>query len=440
MDLLKSDIKKVYFKYLAAAFGGTLISSIYSTVDMAVVGQYQGPNGSAALAVVAPIWNIIFSLGMLTGIGGSILYSTAKGQGGDGKKENEYFTIALGGTFVLAALCWAAVVFFQEPMLRMFGASDEILPIAKNYIKPILFIIPLFLITQMLSAFLRNDNSPTLTTIATLSGGIFNIFGDYFFVFGLDLGAFGAGLATAFGAVITFSVTLLHFFSKRNTLKIVKVENVFTKLENIVALGFSSFFIDVAMGVMTTLFNRQIMKYLGTDALAVYGVIVNVSTLAQCCAYSIGNAAQPIISINFGAKQYDRIKKIVKYSLGTCAVFAAVWTGMCMLAPQTIIKVFMTPTQRVLDIAPKIIRTYTISFMMLPFNIFSTYYFQSVMKAKLSFLVSVLRGAIISGSLVMLLPVTMGINSIWLAMPITEAIILCFVIRNMSKHMKTVLV
>lgn len=99
---LNGNIKKLYFKYLAAAFGSTLISSIYSTVDMAMVGQYHGPEGTAALAVVAPIWNIIYSLGLLMGIGGSVLFSTIRGKGDtQTRQSNEYFTVSVIGSAVL---------------------------------------------------------------------------------------------------------------------------------------------------------------------------------------------------------------------------------------------------------------------------------------------------------------------------------------------------
>ena len=97
MDLLNSKIKTLYFKYLFAAFGGTLISSIYSIVDMAMVGQYQGPDGTAELAVIAPIWKVIYSLGLLVGIGGSVIFSTKLGEGRSGSGENQYFTAAAIG-------------------------------------------------------------------------------------------------------------------------------------------------------------------------------------------------------------------------------------------------------------------------------------------------------------------------------------------------------
>lgn len=181
-------------------------------------GQYQGPEGTAALAIVAPVWNIIYSLGLLTGIGGSVLLSAARGAGRQ-KEGDEYFTAALAGTVFFAAVSWLAIAFFDAPLLRLFGARDALLPLAQQYLLPVKFVVPLFLFNQMLAAFLRNDGEPGLATAAVLAGGVFNVFGDYFFVFTCDMGVFGAGLATAIGSGITFTVMLSHFFSRRCTLR-----------------------------------------------------------------------------------------------------------------------------------------------------------------------------------------------------------------------------
>ncbi len=434
MDFLQEKVKTLYFKYLAAAFGSALISSIYSIVDMAMVGQYHGPDGSAALAVVAPVWNIIYSFGLLMGIGGSVIFSTIRGrEQGQERKSNEYFTASVIGSVILAAVIWLLIIFFDRELLMMFGAQGNSLTIGLEYVAPIKYAIPLFLFNQMLAAYLRNDKNPALATGAVLAGGIFNVYGDYFFVFTCDMGAYGAGLATAIGSAITFIVMMTHFFMKKNMLKLVKPAQLPRKLKEITVTGFSTFFIDVAMGILTILFNRQIMNYLGNDALAVYGVIVNISTLAQCCTYSVGQASQPIISTNFGAGRGDRIRRTLKYALGTAAVFSLFWTVLCMAAPNLFIRIFMSPTPEVLEIAPGIMRCYCSSFILLPLNIFSTYYFQALMKPKAAFIVSVARGFVLSGILIYLLPAAAGADSIWFAMPITELAVAIYVICEMVK-------
>lgn len=399
MDLLRGRISAIYFRYLGAAFGSAMISSIYGIVDMAIVGQYQGPDGTAALAVVAPVWNIIYSLGLLAGIGGGVLFSVARGQGGTGGS----------------------------------GADETLLPLARQYLWPVKFAVPVFIFNQMLAAFLRNDGSPGLATAAVLFGGLFNVAGDYFFVFTMDMGIMGAGLATAIGAALTLAAMLGHFFSKRNTLRLVRPRNLFIKLRKITVTGFSTFFIDIAMGILTVLFNRQIMRYSGTEALAVYGVIVNISTVVQCCAYSIGQASQPIISINFGAGRWGRIRATLRYALATAAFFSIAWTAAALAFPNGFIRIFMAPTEMVLSIAPFIIRCYGLSFLLLPLNIFSTYYFQSLMRPEISFFVSVSRGMLVSGLLILFLPAAAGARALWLAMPVTELLVSAAVVYYMIR-------
>ncbi len=436
MNFLHGEIRPLYFKYLATAFGSALITSVYSIVDMAMVGQYHGPDGTAALAVVAPIWNIIYSLGLLMGIGGSVIFSTLKGKA-DKKteNENEYFSAAVIGAIILSIITWIVIIFFDRELLIFFGAENALLYLAETYLIPIKFVVPCFLFVQMLAAFLRNDKNPTLATVGVLSGGIFNIFGDYIFVFVFDMGIFGAGLATTIGSVISCIVMLTHFLSKRNSLALVKPTKVFHKLKEISITGFSTFFIDVAMGILTILFNRQIMKYLGTNALSVYGIIVNVSTFVQCCAYSVGQASQPIISVNYGAKFGTRIKETLKYSIYSVIFFSLLWTLLSLLVPNMFVRIFMTPTKEILKIAPAIIRCYGLSFLLLPINIFSTYYFQALLKPKASFIISVSRGLVISSVLIFILPLTNG-NNIWLTMPFTEMIVAIFAIVTMVRYTK----
>ncbi len=435
MDLLGGKIKSLYCKYLSAAFGSALISCIYGVVDMAMVGQYHGPNGTAALAVVAPVWNVIYSLGLLMGIGGSVIFSTKRGSNAckDGS-EMQYFTAAVIGSAALAMLSWLGILCFERPVLMFFGADETLLTMAETYMKPVLAAFPTFLFNQMLAAFLRNDNDPGLATAGVLAGGIFNMFGDYFFVFTCDMGILGAGLATAIGSVITFVVLLTHFVKKTNTLRLVKVPQLMRKLKEISITGFSSFFIDVAMGILTVLFNRQIMQYLGTNALAIYGPIINVSTFVQCCAYSVGQAAQPIISTNYGAGKGSRIRETLRYALWTSAFFGVVWTAISLAVPEMYIRIFMTPTDEILAMAPAIIRAYALSFLLLPFNIYSTYYFQAIMKPTAAFVVSVARGLVISGALILVLPLVASADAIWYAMPITEVMVMLYAAWKMKQY------
>lgn len=255
MDFLNDRIKPIYLKYLAAAFGSAMITSVYSIVDMAMVGQYHGLEGTAAVI----------------------------------------------GAVALAVLAWITIWSCERPIKWVF---------------------PLFLFNQMLAAFLRNDRNPVLATLGVLLGGAFNVFGDYFFVFVCDMGIHGAGLATALGS-------------------------------------------------------------------AIYGPIINVSTFVQCCAYSVGQAAQPIISTNYGAGKGGQIRQTLRLALWTSAFFGVFWTALSLACPNLYIRIFMSPTEEILAMAPAIVRTYAVSFLLL-------------------------------------LPVVVSADALWLAMPVTELLVICY--------------
>lgn len=440
MDFINGNLKKIYFNFLLASFGSTLISMIYGIVDMAMVGRYEGPDATAALACFSPVWNIVYSIGLLTGIGGAVLYSNALGKG-EKEKANGFFTLAVVLTAVIISVFWIAVIFFDEPILRLFGADDTLLPYAQRYLFPLKFCLPVFTFTAMLSSFIRNDCRPRLATVAVLSGGVFNVFGDWFFVFALNLGVTGAGIATSIGAVITLAVLLSHFFSKKNTLKFNGRFSLVKDAFGILSTGFPSFFIDIAMGIFTIFVNNQIMRYLGKAELSIYSVVIQLFTFTQCCAYSVGQATQPIMSVNFGAGKGDRVKKCLIYAFISALSIGIFWTVLSMSIPNVFVNIFMKPTDEILSKAPFAIRSYAISFILLSLNVTSTYYFQSILKQLDSFIVSLMRGLVVNGILIFALPAVFGGNLIWFVMPLTELITFAYVLtrvittsRNLKKN------
>lgn len=437
MNLLTDNLKKIYTKYLLASFGGAILQSVYGIVDMIVVGKYHGSDGSAAMALIAPIWNVIYSLGLLTGIGASILFSVSRSsEGKDKDKANGFFTSGLILTSIISVVVWILIFTCEDSFLRLLRADDTLFALAKQYLIPVKFAAPVFLFMQFMSAFLRNDNNPVLSTKAVVAGGVFNVFGDIFFVFGLDMGILGAGLATCLGATISLSVMLLHFRSNVNTLRLVKPRRLFYCFRRISTLGFSTFFIDLAVGLLTIIINIQVMKNFGSATLAVFGIIINVAIFVQCCGYGVGQASQPILSVNYGAGKMDRVRKLFYYNVITTAVISAVWVGLCMAFPQAFIYIFMKPDDAVLQIGPSIIRTYSLAFIFVPFNIYTTYFYQSILKPHIAFVVSLARGLVLSGLLIVVLPMLFVKDSIWLAIPLTEAIVFIYIVIKDIKYLR----
>lgn len=430
--ILQGKEKPLYLKYLVAASGSAMVACIFGTVDGIMIGRYHGPSGSASIAVFNPLWALIFCLALLCGIGGSVLFANNRGRG-DEKTAQQYFTLSLIYGAVLSAAAMIGIWVFQDQIFRLCGADDELMHLCKLYLRPIIYCVPSCIFSTILSSFLRNDSNPNLATVAVIIGGVFNCFGDYFCIFTLDLGIYGAGIATAIGQFIPVLIMLTHFLRKKNTLRIVKPDRPLHKLGRISVNGFSTAINDFAVGVINILFNRQIMTHLGTSALAVYGVLACVTAFAQCLAYGTGQASQPLISQNYGAKNYGRIRKFFKYGILTCTVMGAFWVAVTMIFPVATVKMFMKPTAEVIKTAPAIIRAYGVSYLLLPFNIFATYYFQSVMQPRISMAASFLRGIVISGALVVILPRLFTPDSIWYSMLITELIVAVFCIYYMRK-------
>lgn len=245
-----------------------------------------------------------------------------------------------------------------------------------------------------------------------------------------------AGLATALGSVISVLIMLTHFFSKKNTLKFSFNKDTKNCILPIVQNGFSTFIVDVTMGFLTIIFNNLILLYLNDNALAVYAVIIDVSKIVQCSAYGIGQAVQSIISSNFGTKNGERVKEMLKLNIITSFVLGLICTLIVIAILNLIINVFMSPIEEVLAIVPRIMRIYAISFILLPYNVYATYYFQAILKEKVSIVISLARGIVLSGIILILLPLVFGGNAIWWTMPITELIFAIYVTIKIAKTLR----
>lgn len=427
-----SSVKKNYFKYIGSCIGSSIIASVYAFVDCIMVGQYEGPNGTAVLAVIMPIWTLIYAIGWMFGIGGAVLMSHARGDG-DKHRGDVVFTVANIVGIVVALITWVVMVVWCEELLVMFGADQELLPLAMKYMKWINVVMPLFTIGQIWCCFIRNDGRPQKALLAVLCGGVFNVIGDYVLVFVVDMGIEGAGLATALGQVLASIVLVVNLFSKKSNLKFVKPTRVLYFTRRILTTGFATFVTDVAIGILAILFNNQIMNYFGADALAVYGVIINFTAFVQSVSYGVGQSSQPLMASNYGAKNIPCVRYAGKLGWMSAMVIGVVMLAVVEIFPLQITRLFMSTTPEVEAIAPSIIRLYGLSYLLLPLNIFATYYCQSLLKARSSLFISLFRGLLFSGAMVYLLPLLFGKQLLWWAITITELVTLAIAIA-LSLH------
>lgn len=435
MDLLNGNLNKIYFKYLFSSLGSSIICSIYSTVDMVCIGQYAGPDGSAALSVVTPVWSVMLSLGLLLGIGGAVCAGVARGRN-DNACANSFFTVSLIASIITSILLTFLLNVYLAPILTLFGASKELLPYCIEYAQCITFVAPAFLMGQAIISFVRNDGNPNLALISMVSGGVVNIFLDIFLVFTCDLGLFGAGLATAIGQVIAFIVMLTHFLSKKCSLKPVLPTAPFKKLAKILITGFSPFLVDISYGITVILFNNRIMSLAGSTELALYGTIANLHILIQALYYGVGNAVQPIASISYGAGKQDRVRSVLKKGIFTALIMGALFAALFILLPKTIIGFYIDATPELLAMAPDVFIKFSAAFIFMGIGIVSGYYLQSVLSTGKALLISLMRGILLIVLFIYLLPELFGFDSIWFTVPLSEAITAILAVIFLAKDLK----
>ena len=437
VDLLNGKLNKTYFTMLFSAIASTIVTTIYSTVDMICIGHYAGPDGAASVAITNPLWALMFAFGVMMGVGGSVMMGNRRGAG-DEQSANEYFTVATVTTIILSIILVVTYTVFLEPLLTLFGASGNVLDLGADYMRAMMFAVPTFPMCACLATFARTDGEAMIPTVATIIGGVLNMFLDVFLVFTCDLGVTGAGLATGIGQFVAFLIIASYFFTKKCNLKFTKVRNIPSVLFRIATVGFAGFIIEITSGITTTVHNIVITENLSNAHLAVYGATSTMIIMFFCLFNGIGTAAQPLIATANGGGNEQRVNGTLKLAFSTAAVMGILFFSMCQLFPETILRVYMDVDAEVLAIGPSIIRMYSISLLVVGFSMVCNYYFQSTLMRVTCVIISLLRGLVCPVAFVLILPEIFDYNAIWLAVPIGEIITMSvaltiFAIRKKAK-------
>ena len=413
--------------------------SIYSIVDMIAIGQSEGPVGAAAMAVLLVPFGIYSVVAVLCGIGGSVRMANARGRG-DMTAGNQYFTAALGLVTVSTLAFWALLFFCRRPVLTAFGASDSA-TLAKTleYADWLLGFMPVFVYSQFLGAFIRNDGAPNLVFASVIAGGIVNMFGDWYLVFPLGMGMRGAAIATVAGSCVQAGLLLTYFFSRRCRLRLQSVPDPLKACTRILGAGLGAGILALGNVVLVIMVNNQITVWGTTTELAVYGVISSVSALFQAMFGGVAEAVQPLISANLGGARYGRVRTFWRLGFTTTLLFAAVFVLVSELQPVPLIRLFVNATPEVLAAAPAIVRLYSAAYLFLGINVLAIYFLQSALLNRQAMIVALLRSIAAAGAFVYLLPLFFGIAGVWASIPASEALTCVFAavfVHNALKKLK----
>lgn len=431
MNLIKDDVRKLFYRFLIPAVSSAVGVAIYSLVDTIAIGQGVGPEGTAACALLLPVFSIASFIALLCGVGGSVLMSRARGEGNK-EKGNAYFTAATVLVSVLTLVVWLFGNIFCEPFYRLCGADDILLPYTEEYGSWIFAFMPSFIMTSFLGCFVRTDGSPRFVMISTLIGGVINIIGDWLFVFPFNMGMKGAAIATVIGSVVQTLLLLGFIFLKKTSLRLVNPFEWMPSISKILSTGCSSGVGGLALIVVSFIANNQIMKYSGGSALAVYGVLGTVSALFTSIFSGIGQAVQPIASESFGAGLLDRCWKAEKLGMKSAIIFGAIFSSVSIAFPIEVAGIFMKMTPEVEAVTPYIMRVFSLSYVPQAVCVFCGYYLQSINHPKKATVISLLRGIVLIGMFLMIFPLFLKGNGIWWAIFFAEALtaLVCCVYRH----------
>lgn len=421
MNLLTAKTSRLFWKYLVPSLLSAAAISVFQLVDMVAIGQGVGSDGVAALAIVTPLFGVTSFLGLFIGIGGSVYMGIAEGER---NKEKYYacFTLSLVLIGIFSLLLWFVFILFSEPIYIFWGANDRLMPLVKEYGNWIIECFPIFFFSIYLVCIVRADGAPNIALWAVIVGGLFNVLGDYLLVFPFKVGTgmAGAAIATVLGNAVQVVIFIGYFFSKKCRLKLTRPNHWFRGFKKMIAAGISAGLVDIAYISLTIILNNQVMKYGNEVVLAVFGVAYTCISTFQRVYDGVGQAVQPIISTNYGGGQYKRIFELFRYSVIAEIILSIVFTLTGVLFPNQITMLFMETTPEILQIAPSVIRPVFVSVLFAGIGHFAVYYLQSIMKPVLSTVIAMLRGIILTGILVMVLPCIWLLQGIWIGLILAE--------------------
>ena len=421
------NLTKQFFKYVSQNIFGLLGTSCYILADTYFLAQAAGTDGVTLLNLCLPIYNLIFAFGSMIGLGAATRYAILRAQGD--ARAQRYFSNAIFSVCILAVPFMLVGIFRPDGLLRLMGGDADIVALGMNYARIFLMFTPFFMCNYVVASFVRNDGDPSLAMVATLSGSLFNVVFDYIFIFPMGLGLPGAALATAISPILSIAVCSAHFIKKSNTITFVRKAPSVRLLAQSCQLGISGFVGELSSGVTTTVFNFLLLRLAGNVAVAAYGVVANFALVATAIFNGVAQGAQPLVSQCYGKNEMAGARKLLLLGCGTALGLAALLYGVVFGYTDVLTALFNSENSALMaEFAHSGMRIYFVGYFFAGCNIVAAGYLGAVNRPAEASITSLCRGmvAIVVCSLV--LSALFGMNGVWAAFPVSEAITLALTV------------
>lgn len=422
LELGTKPVGRLLMQYAMPAIVAMVASSLYNMVDSIFIGQGVGPMAISGLAITFPFMNLSGAIGACIGVGASTYLSVKLGQ-----KDYSTAQHILGNSVVLKIITGiifgALCLLFLEPILRFFGATDNTLPYAREYMEIILLGNVFTHLYFGMNALLRAASKPKQAMYATIFTVVLNTALDPLFIYTFNMGIRGAALATILSQMTALSWQLWQFSKPKELLHFKRgiYGLKWSIIKNILAIGVSPLAMNACSCIVVIFINTALVRHGGDLAVGAYGIANRLGFLFFMIVMGINQGMQPIAGYNYGAQQLDRMLRVLKLSMTAATVVMLVGWLVGELLPWQCARLF-TSDPELLKNSVRGIRINMIAFPLIGSQAVITNFFQSIGKAKISIFLSLSRQMIFLLPLLIALPPLMGIDGVWTAMPASDAI------------------
>lgn len=413
---------KKLFRAVTPSILMMVFTSLYTIVDGVFISNLVGKVPFAGLNLIYPIISAIGAVGFMLGAGGSALVAKILGEG-DRARANKVFSMVVYFTAIVGIILSVVGALVVEPVAKLLGATEELLPHCVTYGRILLAAIVAFMLQNMFQAFFIVAEKPLLGFLISVIAGVTNMVLDAAFVAGAKLGLAGAAYATITSQMVGAIIPLIYFSVKnKSPLRLVLTKFELKPIIRTCTNGSSEFLSNVSISLVNMLYNMQLLRYVGEDGLAAYGVVQYLAFvfLATFFGYSIGSA--PIISYHFGAQNTSELKNLLKKSLVIMIGIGAVMTALCEGLARPLSMIFVSYDQSLLDMTTLAMRIFGVSFILSGISIFSSSFFTALNNGLVSAIISFMRTLVFQIFAIMVMPLLFGLNGIWTAVIVAEGL------------------
>lgn len=433
---------KKFLKYTSLNILGMVGVSCYILADTYFIAKAFGPEGIVGLNLTIPIYCLMSAISLMIGIGGANKFNIYKSL--DKHKEAYHLFSTVTKLGIIISLSFSIIGFlFSNNLAILLGANTDTFSFTNIYLKTIMIFAPGFILNNIFTVFSRNDGNPRLSMTGMLLGSFVNIVLDYIFIFILNMGMFGAAFATGLSAIISVLIISVNYILSKKKVFYLKEKILKSQILDTIRLGIPNFIVEISAAILTATFNFIILDIRGNLGVAAYGIVANISFVIFSIFNGLSQGIQPLIGEGYGRKNYNMLNKIYKYGLVSALLLALIIYLNVFIFAKELVGVFAEEgNSEVLNMSVEGIRIYFLGYFFAGINMIVVMYLSATEKIRNAFVISILRGLLISLPLVIILGESIGMTGIWLSFVLTELIVMLLAIylsrindiKNLKKY------